>query len=154
MQNRYVTMKIISKQISTFFASIFSTLLSILGFSSCTDNEVMYGMPFGSFDIKGSVTDDNGTPVSDAEIRVTFMDMPSGVFSIASTRTLPEGTYNLKGSEWASKLKIVCIPYQSDLQPDSVIVDMKYKGDDGEWYKGHAESTVDFILKDNNKSPQ
>ncbi len=147
-------MKFISKHVSTFFASICSTLLSILGFSSCTDNEVMYGMPFGSFDIKGSVTDDNGTPVSDAEMRVTFLDMPSGVFSIDSSRTQPQGTYNLKGSEWATKLKIVCIPYQSDLQPDSVIVDMKYKGADGEWYKGHAESTVNFILKDKNQTPQ
>ncbi len=140
-------MKLVNCRISTILSSICSSLLALLGFSSCSNNELMYGTPFGSFEMKGSVTDDSGKPISEAEIRVTYTDMPSGVFSIGSIHTEHNGTYALKENEWASSLKVVCIPHQTDLQPDSVIVDMNYKGADGEWYKGHAEEIVDFKLK-------
>ena len=143
-------MKLKSKNLSTLLKALSSSLLTLLGFSSCSDNEVMYGMPFGYFEVKGAVTDDNGKPVSDAEIRVALPSVPSGIESLGSTRTEDDGTYDIRESAYPSKLKIVCIPSQSELLPDSVIVDLKYKGGDKEWNKGHAEKTVNFQLKGSN----
>ena len=136
--------------LSTLLKAMSSSLLTLLGFSSCSDNEVMYGMPFGSFEVKGAVTDDNGKPVSDAEIRVTLPTLPSGIESLGTTQTGDDGNYDISESGWPSKLKIVCIPSQSELLPDSVIVDMKYKGGDKEWNMGHAEKTINFRLKKGN----
>ena len=136
--------------LSTMVKALSSSLLTLLGFSSCSDNEVMYGMPFGSFEVKGAVTDDNGKPVSDAEIRVTLPELSSGIESLGTTHTGDDGNYDISESGWSSRLKIVCIPSQSELLPDSLIVDMKYKGGDKEWNKGHAEKTVNFQLKKGN----
>ena len=143
-------MTIKRKTISTLLKALSSSLLTLLGFSSCSDYEVMYGMPFGSFEVKGTVTDDKGLPVSDAEIRVALPDQSSGIESLGSTLTGDDGNYDISEGSYPSKLKIVCIPSQTELLPDSVIVDMKYKGSDGEWNRGHAEKTVNFRLKKSN----
>ena len=133
--------------LKAFSKAICSSLLTLMGFSSCSDNEVMYGMPFGSFEIKGTVTDENGNCIENAEIRVTLPEQSSGIESFGSTRTGYDGNYAIRKNEWSGRLKVVCIPAQTEFQPDSVIADMNYKGSHGEWDKGHAEKKVNFRLK-------
>lgn len=137
--------------LKAFSKAICSSLLTFLGFSSCSDNEVMYGMPFGSFEIKGTVTDENGCHIEDAEIRVALPGQSSGIESFGTTRTGHDGNYTIRENEWSDRLKVVCIPDLTEFQPDSVIVDMNYKESHGhgEWNKGHAEKTVNFRLKKN-----
>ncbi len=109
----------------------------------------MYGMPVGTFEIKGTVTDEENGKVSDAEIRVTFPDAPSGIYSLQETNTDSKGHYSINGHEYLPTMKIVCIPENADLQPDSTIVKLDYKDSDkhNSWDRGHAEATVNFNLK-------
>lgn len=140
-------MKLLNHRLS--LTAIFSALLSLFGFSCCSESEVMYGTPTGDFEIKGAVTDEAGNEVRKAEIRVTYPDAPSGMFCLSDTSTDSKGHYKIKGHDFLPEVKVVCIPENTDLQSDSVIVKMKYKDSDKQnsWYYGHAEATVDFTLK-------
>ncbi|MDE5850432.1 MAG: radical SAM-associated putative lipoprotein [Muribaculaceae bacterium] len=144
-------MRLIKRPNSSLLTSICSLLLSLLGFSCSSPEDVpdMYGQPVGDFEIKGAVTDEAGSVISNAEIRVTYPEAPSGIYRFGETKTNSEGSYEIKGYEYAPKMKVVCIPENSDLQPDSVIVNMEYKDRDkhDSWNLGHAEATVDFSLK-------
>lgn len=131
--------------------SICSALLSLIGFSCCSESEVMYGMPTGDFAVKGSVADEDGDEVKNAEIRVTYPETPSGVYRFGEAYTDSKGSYEIKGHEFLPEMKVVCIPENTALQPDSVIVKMNYKDPDkhNSWDRGHAEATVNFTLKSN-----
>ncbi len=78
-------------------------------------------MPIGDFEIKGSVTTEDGTPIKDAEVRVTGSDIPSGVFSFENTSTDAKGNYEIEAREFIDNVKVVCIPKNPDLQSDSVL---------------------------------
>ena len=144
-------MKLIKRHISSFLTSICSVLLSLLGFSCSSPEDVpdMYGTPTGDFEIKGAVTDESGNTVADAEIRVTHKDVPSGEYSFQTVTTDIEGKYIAEGQSYADpELKVVCIPSDTGLEADSVIVRMHYKKDKADsWYIGHAEETVNFKLR-------
>lgn len=140
-------MKHISKYLSSILTRTCAALLSTLGFSSCTQNEYMYGTPIGDFEIKGEVTTEEGTAVDNAEIRVTYPNSPSGIISIVKGHTEKDGKFDVK-ERWSpiKNLKVVCVPDSPELEADSVNVEMDYSGKDG-WYEGHAEKTVNFRLK-------
>ena len=114
----------------------------------------MYGCPIADFEIKGAVTTEDGKKVDNAEVRVTYPEESSGIFSIHTDQTDKEGTYHLSGNSIPSdKLKVVCVPADPTLEADSVNVEMKYSktnyAGDNSWYRGKAEATVNFILKQN-----
>ena len=47
-------------------------------------------------------------------------------------------------------MKVVCIPEDNRLEPDSVEVELKFirdKDDENIWYMGKSTATVDFNLK-------
>ena len=140
-------MKLFNHHLS--FATIGSALLSLIGFSCSSEHEVMYGMPTGDFEIKGAVTDEENKEIKNAEIRVTYPDAPSGIHRFAETSTDSKGNYEIKGHVFVPEMKVVCLPQNVDLQPDSVIVKMNYKDPDkhNSWDHGHAEATVNFTLK-------
>lgn len=141
-------MKKIEEKFLSAMSRVCMVFLTLLGFS-CSDNgECMYGTPSGSFEAKGMVTHDGGNPVEGAEIRVTLPEVSSGEYSLDSTNTDESGQYTIYGnSEGSYALKVVCIP-PGDLQPDSTIIELKYKGKKDEWYKGKASFTADFKLKE------
>lgn len=140
-------MKLFNHQLS--LTTICSTLLSLLGFSCSCESEVMYGMPTGDFEVKGTVTDEAGNEAYKAEIRVTHPEAPSDIYRLGETATDTKGNYEIKGHEFLPEMKVVCIPENAELQPDSVIVKMNYKNPDkhNSWNHGHAETTVNFTLK-------
>lgn len=144
-------MKLIEKRHSSLLSALCYALLSLLGFSCSSPEDIyyMYGSPSGDFEIKGAVTSEDGSAVGDAEIRVTGPDTPSGIYSIQATKTKPNGRYEAKGETYGhSQLKVVCIPSDPMLEPDSVIVKLNYNKDNaGTWYVGEAKETVDFKLK-------
>ena len=157
-------MKLIKKHISSFLTNICSVLLSFLGFSCSSspddpgypDYPLMYGTPTGSFEIKGAVTDENGEDVVNAEIRVCPHSEPSYLTNLTD-KTGANGNYTISSHGILHMAKVVCIPEQGDLEPDSVVVELEYKDTDkydDTWYRGHAEKTVDFILKSKNKNKE
>ncbi|MDE5794611.1 MAG: radical SAM-associated putative lipoprotein [Muribaculaceae bacterium] len=142
-------MKFINLKLSSLLTSICSALLSLLGFSCSSPTEDMYGTPTGDFEIKGSVTSEEGKAVADAEIRVTSSDAPSERFSFTTVATDAEGQYIAIGESYANReVKMVCIPSSPELEADSVIVKLNYNKDHASsWYEGEAKETVDFKLK-------
>lgn len=147
-------MKKIKIRVSTLLSATCSVALSILGFgcSSDDDPECMYGTPTGSFEIKGTVTTEDGKDVEGAEIRVTDPDTPSGLHSYKISQTDEEGKYIVEGKSFPHELKVVCIPMGNTLEADSIIVDAKFSTDKDHpldsWYWGHLKETVNFKLKD------
>lgn len=128
-------MKLINHCGSTLLSTICFSLLSILGFSCSSESEVMYGMPPSDFEIKGSVTDEARQAVKDAEIRVTAPEVNSDISSAITTKTNRDGQYSIS-LLFYPELKVVCIPKESNLRPDSAIITVDRKLND-----------VNFILK-------
>ncbi|MBD5324396.1 MAG: hypothetical protein HDS02_06110 [Bacteroides sp.] len=142
--------------ISSIITRSYALFLALLGFS-CSDGEgeCMYGTPTGSFEVKGAVTTEDGTPLPEAVIRVTTPEAPSGIWSYANTATDKEGSYIIQTDKvLTQKLKIVCISLDKDFDSDSIIMPVKFQFDNDHpkdkkdpWYIGHADLTVDFKLK-------
>lgn len=143
--------------LSTIITRCFAIILAWLGFSCSDSHEDMYGTPTGTFEVKGAVTTDEGTPVPDAVIRVTAPELPSGVWSLANTTTDKMGAYDVENDKpftVSSQLKIVCLSPDAAYDSDSVFVPVKYEFDENHpknkkdfWYKGHADLNVNFQLK-------
>jgi putative lipoprotein (rSAM/lipoprotein system) len=58
-------------RINRWYQAVLAVLLSLLGFESCSDNEsgtVEYGTPYVNYVIKGTVTDEAGTPIPGIQI--------------------------------------------------------------------------------------
>lgn len=138
--------------------------LALLGFGCSSDEPggggggvCMYGTPTGHWEIRGAVTDQEGAPVTDAEIRVTNPNSNSFHNAIATTDTNSEGNYNVDDHFPHYQLKVVCVPKDPALDADSTLVDLKYIKENNiknSWYVGHAEATVDFKLKPKQKTDE
>lgn len=137
---------------------ILSGALVVLGFG-CTSEwgesggeECMYGTPTGKFQIKGKVTDNNGKEVAGAVVRITTPNRNSSPYPDAECKTDENGEYKSEGYSFPQKeMKVVCIPENTSLEPDSVMVPMDYRKDKHDkdvWYEGTAEATADFKLKE------
>lgn len=153
-------MKKISSALSRYVSRLCAVCLAILGFS-CSSSEdedeppCMYGTPLGTFEIKGTVSTENGEEVSNATIRVAEPERKSEEFSISTTATGNKGGYVTKEKTFPyEKVKVVCLPDDKSLVADSVIIDLKYSrnsDNDNSWNVGHAKSTVDFTLRKKDK---
>lgn len=151
-------MKKFDAKISMMISRLCAFLLALMGFS-CSSLEVddeeemllMYGCPTGSYEIKGMVSTDEGQPVSDAIIKVTYDRTPSNAFYLNADTTDAKGSYTAEGRVVSANMKIVCLPPNDSLEPDSTTVELEYvkteNKDDSFWYIGHAEATVNFTLK-------
>lgn len=148
----------IKSKIGAFISRLCTMILALLGYNCSSFNEPnepyeMYGTPTGTFEVKGAVTNEEGHPVADAEIRVTDKWHDSWLYSIQSV-TDKEGTYTVVGTIFpADSLKIVCIPAGNAYLPDSIKVPVDYQYDESHkkstWYEGHATLTVNFNLSTN-----
>lgn len=149
-------MKLRSK-LSAIISRLCVMALALIGYSCNTDDSnddilCMYGTPTGSFEIKGTVTDEKGDPVKEALIRMADPKVDSGIWSIASSVSNSLGHYEVNGRTFPNEdLKVVCIPMDKKYEPDSITVPVKYISDKDHqkdaWYEGHASVNVDFKLK-------
>lgn len=139
--------------LSTILSRLCAVTLPLLGFgcSSEEDFPCMYGSPNSTFEIKGTVTDEEGRSVPDAIIRISEPEFYSYPYCLKKGLSDFDGSYSIYGSCYpVDSLKVVCKPTDNRLEADSVLVAMDYKKekeDKGMWYQGHAKATVDFILK-------
>ncbi len=140
-------------KLSRIVSRVCVTVLAFFGYGcSNGDEPLMYGTPMGDWEIKGNVTDEAGKAVSNATIKVTRSTDDSGVYSICDTHSDDQGNYITTGGGICfGRYKVVCLPDNPALRADSTLVDMHYVKDkkhkDDLWYTGHAEATVNFILK-------
>jgi len=143
-------MKKITVRTGQIINSIFAGILTLLGFSSCDDEECMYGTPTGYYEIKGTVTEESGRAVEGAKIIMRLIYGNSAHTAWGDTViTDNKGEYMLKSrSVWAhNKIRMVCKPESDTLETDSINMTVSFKGGDGVWDQGTAKETVDFRLK-------
>lgn len=141
-------MKKIQMRAATMAARLCGIGLTILGLSACDDNKCMYGTPYGSFEVKGEVTEEDGVPVEGAEIQVkTFNNGDPGV--ILKEQTEANGRYRIQETHsYTNQVRVVCTPPEdSGLAADSTDIDLVFKGGDDEWFYGNATETINFSLK-------
>lgn len=133
-----------------------STLLSLLGFSGCSNfgfGTCEYGTPTTDYQIRGTVTSDDGSPIKD--IRVTIAQ---------PERDRQDTLYTDQDGKFASKiLKDWYIEDQTvrfhdidgeanggKFKPDTLSVrnldSKRIKKGDGDWYQGLYELKADIAL--------
>lgn len=143
------------RNLRSITSRVWMTAIAFLGFGCSDDNGMdepdMYGTPTADFEVKGKVTDADGKEVGNAEIRVTYVNVPSGIYPLGIDASDTAGSYNVGGEMTGypeDKVKVVCVPADKNLEPDSTIVTLKKVNDgDGSWYNGKGAATVDFTLK-------
>lgn len=154
-------------KLSACIQTICAAFFSILGFKAAAEVYVMYGMPVGDFEIKGSVTDAENAPVRNAQVKAKY-DNEANQTVIEIARTDSSGNYTLSGKAVAERLQIICTPVENpSLRPDTVIVNLRYQrpdslrsgGADGgkksldpqnlqrRGYRGSAKANASFKLK-------
>ena len=143
-----------SIKFSTLSAVMYTAILSCFGVS-CSGEEDMYGTPTADFEIKGMVTlESDNAPVGDAIIKVLpNMTDEYDIRPFSMTVTDDMGKYSTAGTIYPlNSAKIACVPVNTALQPDTVVVKLDYVKDRNEnnpWYEGKAKVEVNFSLKQN-----
>ena len=120
--------------------AICASLLSLLGFESSSEVRVMYGIPVGDFEIKGSVSSaESNEAVKDAQIKAKYANEANQtVISIA--RSDSAGNFVLSGNAVSDRLQIICTPMDTLLLPDTITVNLTYRHDDSRPAKPVKES--------------
>ena len=161
----------ISSLFSFSIKAICAGLLSLLGFESSSEVRVMYGVPVGDFEIKGSVSSAySNEAVKDAQIKAKY-DNEANQTVISIARSDSAGNYVLSGKAVSDRLQIICTPMDTLLRPDTITVNLTYIQNDSlpaksvndyheskkktlslpakrdvNGYRGSAQKTVNFTL--------
>ena len=130
-------------------------LLALLGYGCSSDGDdlppLMYGTPTGTFEVKGSVTTEDGKAVPNATVRLTLPDLPSVPYTFAEALTSSSGAYSAvdRTARFIEEgCKVVCVPADPTLEADSTVVKFKKNTNgNGSWNIGTFEATADFKLK-------
>lgn len=154
-------------RINRWYNTVLTALLTMLGYG-CSSEEPMdmygviaeYGVPNADYIIKGTVTDEAGTPVQG--IKTVVKEMPEGyseyAYSIDSTLTDAAGKYQMKtnidfGTQ-GKKLVVQDIDgeanggeFMSDTIDISKFEAKKIGEGDRHWYDGKFEIQADVKLK-------
>lgn len=92
------------KYLSYFsISSLLTTIISLLGFSSCETSMEMYGCPYAEIDLEGTVTDENGKAIEGVQVKLcyTYIETHEGkdsvinIFLNDSTITDAYGKYKI-----------------------------------------------------------
>lgn len=145
-------MKKISITAGTIVRAMLAGALTLLGFSSCGDDELMYGTPTSYYEtkhceIKGTVRTETGSGVEGAQVimrRLNGKDAYTSPRDIVTTDS--KGDYLIKSdiSDVSElRIRIVCRPADPALEADSIEMKLNFKGSGSDT----ARETVDFTLK-------
>ncbi len=148
-----------------WYNALAATLLSLLGFSSCVENglnggnECLYGTPTSTFQVKGNVTDEEGTPIKGIKAKVEVGIGGLGKGDIVA-ETDSKGNYVLDnaliGTPTSSEMKVIFEDVDGDANGGTFANDTVQGKDltikqtsekDGTWNLGSYEITANAKLK-------
>ena len=151
-----------------WYNAVLTALLSILGFSCSLDEPdeygstpVEYGTPHADYILKGTVTDEAGTPIKGIKTslkEISKDDTGTYVFGIDSIQTNESGNYQLKnsGMPYDKRVKLVVEDIDGEANGgeflnDTLDIDygkaVEVEEGDHHWYDGKYEVTTDVRLK-------
>lgn len=138
-------------------------LLALLGFSGCDiiganmygPAPVEYGTPHAEFELKGKVTDEEGTPIQGIEVSARWANDAPG--EISPVETDAKGEYVFNDPYWwpdTGNIEVTANDIDGDenggdftAETETITVkDSDYVGGSGSWYEGKLQKTVDFTL--------
>ena len=145
-------------RIKNFFTAkwcaLISALLGMLGFAACGDNNdfngsLLYGQPYAKFKVEGAVLNEDGSSVQGARVYVKehYGD---------TTKTAQDGkfTFNAESICPYNYFWVMVEDPSGVYEKDSVKIDAKFKGGDGDmWYNGSYSTTHNFTLKKEESEP-
>ena len=151
-----------------WYNAVLTALLSMLGFSCSLDEPdeygstpVEYGTPHADYILKGTVTDEAGTPIKGIKTSLKEIDKDDTgtyVFGIDSMQTNESGNYQLKnrGMPYDNRKKLVVEDIDGEANGgeflnDTLDIDydkaVKIEEGDHHWYVGKYEVATDVRLK-------
>ena len=151
-----------------WYNAVLTALLSMLGFSCSLDEPdeygstpVEYGTPHADYILKGTVTDEAGTPIKGIKTslkEISKNDTGTYVFGIDSIQTNESGNYQLKnsGMPYDKRVKLVVEDIDGEANGgeflnDTLDIDygkaVEVEEGDHHWYDGKYEVTTDVRLK-------
>ena len=151
-----------------WYNAVLTALLSMLGFSCSLDEPdeygstpVEYGTPHADYILKGTVTDEAGTPIKGIKTslkEISKNDTGTHVFGIDSIQTNESGNYQLKnsGMPYDKRVKLVVEDIDGEANGgeflnDTLDIDygkaVEVEEGDHHWYVGKYEVTTDVRLK-------
>lgn len=149
-----------------WYNAVLTALLGLLGYSCSSDDivdeygtlVVEYGVPNAHFIMKGTVTDEAGTPIQGikATLKVMPYQQPEHAYGIDSTMTDAAGKYQIEYHQLLNE-KILLLEdvdgaanggeFQSDTIDISKLEPKKIGEGDGRWYEGKFEIQADVKMK-------
>ena len=151
-----------------WYNAVLTALLSMLGFSCSLDEPdeygstpVEYGTPHADYILKGTVTDEAGTPIKGIKTSLKEIDKDDTgtyVFGIDSIQTNESGNYQLKnsGMPYDKRIKLFVEDIDGEANGgeflnDTLDIDygkaVEVEEGDHHWYDGKYEVTTDVRLK-------
>lgn len=136
--------------LSPKLVALFSAILGISA-TSCNsfDAPAMYGCPHADYDIKGTVTDDEGSPLEGISIEATntkgyHVTIPE----LCTTKTDKDGSYKLKfNTSVLERIDIHFVDEAGEYADETKTFSVKFTDGDGSWFIGTAFVTADAKLK-------
>lgn len=147
-----------------WYNAVLTALLSVLGYG-CSSEEPMdeygppimeYGAPHADYIIKGTVTDESGTPVQGIKTSLQQVNRMQ-VYCIESVQTNASGSYQLKHTGVRNQdYKVIAEDIDGEANggeylSDTLDIDydkaVKVKDGDGSWYLGEYEIPLNVRLK-------
>lgn len=137
------------------FNSILSSLLTLLGYTSCDSSEdipVEYGTPYAKYEVKGKVVDKESlATIEGARVIVKPVISNDGAEQTSpyyndTVYTDKDGKYIYqKEVEAYDYLRVVCEDPSGTYEADSTLLKMNPENGQG-WYQGSDSQTADFEL--------
>ena len=142
-------------RIKNFFTAkwcaLISALLGALGFAATgCDNfgAELYGQPYAKFKMEGAVLNEDGDAVDGAKVYVRhhYGD---------TAKTAQDGKFLFDAKDFMSYSYFWAMAEDPSgtYQPDSVKIEPKFEGGDGDWYEGSYSTTHNFTLKKKEPEP-
>jgi putative lipoprotein (rSAM/lipoprotein system) len=155
-------------RVKRWYQAILSALLTILGFETCSvgsdgdDAPIIceYGMPFATYNLKGTVTDETGKPIEGIKTSVKYVfDRPTGeteAWGIDSVKTDADGQYKLQTDDIHNDIRLIVedvdgMANGGQFRSDTLSIDrskaVKTAEGDGNWYMGTFEIRNNIKMK-------
>ena len=144
-----------------WYNAVLTALLSMLGYS-CSSDDIMdeygvpveYGCPYASYVVKGTITDEAGTPIQDIRVSAPYGSQFDSQYA-QIVQTDAQGTFTLNEFSTLRGVEILVEDIDGEanggeFQSDIISVETLPKTQvekDERWYEGKFEATANIKLK-------
>ncbi|MCQ2251402.1 MAG: radical SAM-associated putative lipoprotein [Bacteroidales bacterium] len=122
-----------------------AAFLGLLGFVTACTSADLYGSPYATFKITGTVTDQEQNPIPNAQI--TIRD--DYRYAVANGISESDGSYLIEESDYWGGKKIYVVTTCDGYEKDSTMMELEFKGKKkkDDFYMGSCSCTYNPVLQ-------